>query len=266
MKKIIALLSLFIMNLGLSACSIFSDSDHDPYKGKSEQSIYSTAETQLGKHNYTHAVKAYEALDSYYPFGSHSEQAQLDIIYAYYKDNDPVSALAASSRYIHLYPESPRVSYAYYMKAVTQFSQDRTFAQRYFPVDLSGRDLTHARAAYANFAQVIRLFPHSPYAVDAKQRMVYLRNLFAAHELDVANFYYTRKDYIASANRANEIIQHYQGTPSVQKALIMMVNSYDKLGLPNQANTTDEILRLNYPNSTLVKKLDKERRKAGYVA
>jgi outer membrane protein assembly factor BamD len=103
--------------------------------------------------------------------------------------------------------------------------------------------------AYQEFAEMIRRFPDSRYVPDARQRMIYLRNLFASYELHIADYYFRRKAYVAAANRANEIIQRYQGAPEVKKALVIMIKSYRILGLEELASQSIAVYRLNYPDA-----------------
>ena len=99
-----------------------------------------------------------------------------------------------------------------------------------------------------DFNQLLRFYPKSRYTPDARQRMIYIRNALARHELQIAQYYFTQGGFVASANRANEIVQHYQKTPSVKPALLLMVKSYRKLGLTKEANDALKILELNFPN------------------
>jgi len=213
----------------LSACS----STKDPeilYKGQSALQIYTGAEHNLAANKYDSAISHYEGLDTLYPFSQYSEQAMLDSIYAYYKSGDYPTAAATAERFTHVYPANPHVDYAYYMKGVAEMIQDRPFSQRYLPMDLSMRDLVSPKKAYNDFAVLIQKFPNSMYVPDARQRMVYLRNLFAQRQVEIAQFYFIRHAYVASANRANVVLTQYKGTPSEKQALEIVQQSYQALG------------------------------------
>jgi len=227
------------------------------YKNQSAEQIFRGGEINVAKKRYADAVKQFEALDALYPFSQYDEQAQLNLMYAYYQNDDVASAAATAMRFIRLYPRSDRVDYAYYMKGLADFEQDRGWVQRYFPGDLSQRDPGTTRQAFDDFDQLIKLFPNSPYAPDARQRMIYLRNLFAGYELHIATYYLRRGAYVAAVNRSLYIIQHYDGTPQVQEALGIMVTSYRALGLTAAASQTVQILQLNYPHGPVLKNLAK---------
>ncbi|EDP46674.1 outer membrane protein assembly factor BamD [Rickettsiella grylli] len=249
MKKInIVFLVGFIMAL-LSACASHSNNPFIAFKGQTVSQVYQNARASLLDGEFSQAIKSYEALAVLYPFNRYSEKAQLGLIYAYYKDGDSPSAKTAAQRFIYLYPHSQYIDYAYYMRAMADMDQDRGWYLRYVPIDLALRDPGTMRLAYQEFAELIRRYPDSPYVPDARQRMIYLRNLFARYELHIADYYFRRKAYIAAANRANEIIQQYQGAPEVKHALMIMIKAYRILGLETLARQSLAIYRLNYPDS-----------------
>lgn len=252
-KHVLVLTSICL----LAACATTTKDPAVIFKNQSEEQIYHGGEVSLAKHNLSEAIQHFEGLDSLYPFGPHAEQSQLDLIYAYYETGDNASAAATADRFIRTYPRSAHVDYAYYIKGLADFDQNRGWFEKYLPLDLTQRDPGTARQAFTDFDQLLRLFPNSPYAPDARQHMVYLRNLFAGYELSVAKYYLQRGAYVAAANRANYIVQHYDGTQQVQEALGIMVQSYRALGLTGLADQALEVLRLNYPNGPVLKSLTK---------
>lgn len=226
------------------------------YRGQSAEQIYHAGEAALAKDNYADAVQAFEALDSLYPFSAYVQPAQLDMIYAYYKNNDNASAGAAAERYIRLYPRSADVDYAYYLKGLSNYDVDRGWLQHYLPADPALREPATLRQAYQDFNELVRLFPHSKYAPDARQRMIYLRNMFGRYELRVAQYYFERKAYVAAINRANYVLSHYQSTPSTQGALVLLVKANRLLGLQHAADNALRTLKLNYPRSKALAELN----------
>ncbi len=250
---------LIIALLFVSACSSTISDPAEIYKNQSEAQIFRGGEINLAKHNYSTAIKQFEALDSLYPFGPHDEQAQLDLMYAYYQSDDVASTAATAERFIRLYPRSDHADYAYYMKGLSDFYQDRGWAQRYFPTDLSQRDPGTMRQAFDDFSRLAELYPTSTYTPDARQRMIYLRNMFANAELHTATYYYQRGAYVAAANRANYILQHYDGTPQVENALGILVYCYHDLGLSDLEAQSLQLLKINYPNGHVLKQLAKEK-------
>lgn len=213
-----------------------------------ETELYQLAQTDLSGENYSSAVAKLKALESRYPFGRFAEQAQLELIYAYHKNVEPEAARSAADRFIRLHPQHPNVDYAYYLKGLTSFEQDRGMLARFFPLDMTKRDPGAARDSFNDFAQLTTRFPQSRYAPDAKARMIYLRNLLAAGEIHVGYYYLKRQAYVAAANRGRYVVENMQGSPSVGDALALMVESYQNLGLDDLANTSLQTLRNNYPD------------------
>src|SRR3990167_3728371 len=124
------------------------------------------------------------------------------------------------------------------MRGLSNYNQNLGFLERIFKLDLAVRDLGQIQKSYSDFNEVVTLFPHSKYAPAAYQYMIYLRNILADHELHVAEYYYDRKAYIAAANRASELVAHYQGTPAVIDGLVLMAKSYRQLGLTKPEQDT----------------------------
>jgi outer membrane protein assembly factor BamD len=246
-------LILFALLTTLSGCASTSTTLDVPsnYRGQTPKQLFISAESALAKGNYQTATERFDALDVLYPFGKYAERAHMDIIYAYFKAGDMPATVTAADQYIRLYPISRHIDYAYYMKGVANFNQDRGTLQRYVRTDLSERDPGTLRQAFKDFSQLVCMYPSSEYTPDARQRMVYIRNLLARYEMYVAHYYYCRGAYVAAINRASNVLQHYRCSPSTLDALNLMAKAYCKLGLQYQANETLSIL---YANAGVYKK------------
>ncbi|MEX6501662.1 outer membrane protein assembly factor BamD [Pseudomonas zhanjiangensis] len=214
----------------------------------SETELYQQAQADLDNSSYTSAVTKLKALESRYPFGRYAEQAQLELIYAYYKNVEPEAARSAAERFIRLHPQHASVDYAYYLKGLASFDQDRGLLSRFLPLDMTKRDPGAARDSYNEFAQLTSRYPTSRYAPDAKQRMIYLRNLLAAYEIHVAHYYLSRQAYVAAANRGRYVVENFQETPAVGDGLAVMTEAYQRLALDELAATSLATLKLNYPD------------------
>jgi outer membrane protein assembly factor BamD len=219
----------------------------EAFKGKSPEEIYSKGEKALSKKHFKESVSEFEAFDALYPFDSRSEQAQVDLIYAYYRSNDFDSAVAAADRYLRLYPMSPKAPYVCYLRGVVNMERNLSWIYNAFPCDPAKRDLANMQQAFSDFQRVLTLYPNCVYAADAQRRMFHIKGTLARHEYQIAEFYFMRHAYVAAANRASYIVQHLPGTQEVPAALIIMVKSYRALGHEELANDALEVLRLNYP-------------------
>ncbi len=214
----------------------------------SEAELYQRAQTDLDNRNYTSAINNLKALESRYPFGRFAEQAQLELIYANYRNQEPAAARSAAERFIRLHPQHPNVDYAYYLKGLASFDQDRGLLARFLPLDMTKRDPGAARDSFNEFAQLTARYPNSRYAPDAKARMIYLRNLLAANEIHVAHYYLKRQAYVAAANRGRYVVENFQETPSVGDGLAVMTEAYQRMGLEEPAASSLAALKLNYPD------------------
>lgn len=242
-------IALIIGILFLAGCATSGeDPGLKPYQGKPAAQIFNQATTELNKKDYEKAAASYSALDALYPFGKYSQQGQLNIIYAYYKDSDYDSAVAAADRYIHLYPRGVGVDYAYYLKGLSYFDKSKTWFSKIYPINPSVRDLTSYKAAFTTFDELVSYYPKSKYAGNARARMLYIRDIMARHELEVAKFYMKHEEYVAAANRAGTVVAHFEGTKYVPDALKIMIKAYRETGATEQANAAIRVLKLNYPN------------------
>ncbi len=243
---------LLIFCLTLNACSILEEmspeNDLDEQAGWSAADFYQQAKTELDEENYGKAIELYEALESRYPFGSYAQQAQIDLAFAYYKNDEPESAIATANRFIRIHPRHTSVDYIYYLKGLINFNRGIGLLERFLPTDKSQRDPGAAVESMDDFATLIRRFPKSQYVADSKQRIISLQSNLALHDLNVARYYMKRKAYIAVINRAKHIIEAYPKTTAVPRALLLMTDAYRQIGMNDLAADAQRIYSLNYPN------------------
>ncbi len=243
---ILQLRSLFLVTamLAITACS-----NKNEFAGSTEEFLYDLGSRSLEVSNYPRAIAVFQELEAQFPFGEYAAQSQIELVYAYYKNGEPEAARAAADRFIRLHPDDPNIDYAYYMKGMSFYTENSRFLGRYLPTDPSKRDPGKAREAFADFAQLLARYPDSPYAPDARARMIYLKNMLAAYEVHVAEFYIERQAYLSSLNRARYVVENYQGTPAVPRAMEIVVEMYLRLGLTDLADTSLAVLKANYPDS-----------------
>ncbi|HBH35373.1 MAG TPA: outer membrane protein assembly factor BamD [Gammaproteobacteria bacterium] len=227
----------------LSGCA--STEEKDKTANWSAERIYSEASAGLNEGNYDKAIKNYELLEARYPYGQYAAQAQLEIAYAYSHYDEPDAAIDALDRFIRLHPDHPEVAYAYYMKGIVNLERNLGLMDRFVPTDASQRDPVSYAQAYKDFKEVVERFPDTKYAKDAQQRAVYLFNSLAMHEIHIANYYMDRGAYLAAVKRAVGVVENYQRTPAAEKALLIMVDAYTKLDLPEFAADANRVLVLN---------------------
>lgn len=223
-------------------------SEEDEYAGVTERELYDRARDALDDNRFNIAVERLETLDTRYPFGEHAEQAQLELVYAYYENGDWEEARAAASRFIRLHPDHPQIDYAYYLRGLAAWQAGRFSLERLRLIDISKRDLGATRDAYGDFRELIQRYPQSEYAPDAQQRIVYLRELLARHELHVADYYLRRGAYLAAVERGRWVVENYPESNATRDALATMVEGYQGLEMDDRANEVLAVLRENDPD------------------
>ena len=232
----------------LGGCGLLPE-QIDETAGWNAQRLYTEAKTFMGEGSYEQAIKLFEKLEARYPYGRYAQQAQLEVAYAHYKSNEPALAIAAADRFIKLHPNHPNVDYMYYLKGLVTFNEDLGLLAGLSNQDLSERDPKGAQESFDTFNQLVTRFPTSRYAEDSKQRMLYLVNALAAHEVHVARYYYRRGAFVAAVNRAQTAIKTYPQAPALEEALFILVKSYDALGMTELRDDADRVLRKNFPTS-----------------
>jgi len=237
-----------LMALCLAAgCASNEDFTVDDSEVSSAEELYYAIDGQLARRNFADAIANLELLEANFPFGAYAEQAQLELIYAYYQNYQYDAAIAAADRFIRLHPIHPSVDYAFYLRGLSSYAWQRSLLARVFPTDPSKRDRAKPQTAFSYFAELIRRFPDSEHAEDAARRMVYLRNLLARNEIHIGNYYLRRRAYLAAANRGRYVVENFQGSPAVSDGLALMVQSYLLLDLDDLARKSYQVLVANYP-------------------
>ena len=244
-KRNLSILGIFILLLLVSSCS---SNEEMPDERLVEKELYDQAQTRLKNGSFSTAILSLEALESRFPFGRYAEQAQAELIYAYYMNSQFEASQSAAERFINLHPRHSHTGYAFYMKGLAAFTDDSGLFSRYFQSDLAKREVVMAQTSFGELSEFISRYPESKYVPHAKQRMIYLRNLLAEHEIYVADFYMKRGAYLAAIGRAKYVIENLPNTPQTPFALSILVEAYEILEYEELKKTSLEILNANYPN------------------
>jgi outer membrane protein assembly factor BamD len=207
--------------------------------------LYEMAKRASDNGNYRDAIAYYEQLEARFPFSNPARQGQLDLMYAYYKNREPESAIDQADQFIRENPAHPRVDYAYYVKGLVQFERNPNFLERWFNADLTERPPIDARKSFQAFQTILERYPNSEYADDSRKRMVFLRNRLASYEVYVAEYYLKRGAWVGAINRCKYAIENYDGAPQIRRALEIMAESYRRLGMPDLAADTEKVLKEN---------------------
>lgn len=223
----------------------------NPFRpGKSERELrleadglYRLARRSLDTSDFAGALQRYQQILLRFPFTDYATQAELESIYAKYRNFDPDGALSTADRFLKEHPRHPAVDYVYYLKGLINFQRGDSLFD--WLADSSRQDVSYARRAFDDFALLIQRYPNSRFAGDARLRMVHLRNRIATHELSIVKYYVRRGAHIAAAKRAEKVIAEYPGAPATLEALALLEDSYRAVGLTAQA---DEVRRVRAAN------------------
>jgi len=218
---------------------------------------YTDAQDAMAVGNYRKAIGIFEALQARFPFSQFATQIQLELAYCYYKQGATEQAIDAADTFLRENPTHARVDYAMYIKGLAYFELGQTFLERVFRKSVDARPPRDGELAFSTFSRMVERYPASPYAADAQQRMVYLKNRLASYENAVARFYLEREAYIAALNRAKTALEVYQGADSAAESLQIMIECYDSLGMTQLANDTRRVLKKNFSDEP-VARLDSE--------
>jgi outer membrane protein assembly factor BamD len=250
MTRSVTALAALLLALGLSGCAWFG-SKIDPQKDWTAAEFYKAAKEEFDNHNWEAAIKLYEQLEAKFPFGRFAQQAQIEVAYAYYKQGETAQAVTALEKFVKLHPNHPNVDYALYLKALSNFKEDLGPFSRLIAQDLADRDPKAARESFEGFKDLVTRFPESRYASDSRERMAYLVEALARHELHVARYYLSRGAYLAATNRAQDAITRFPNSPAHREALDIMIEAYDRMGMPELRDDTKKVLVKNFPDDRM---------------
>ncbi|NND00065.1 MAG: outer membrane protein assembly factor BamD [Gammaproteobacteria bacterium] len=237
------------MLAAISGCSSKKEGKIKDLAQQQVEELYNKAKSAMRKGNYAFAIQYYQALESNFPYGEYTEQAKLDMLYAYDKSGKVEEAVEAADNFIKLYPTHKNVDYAYYMKGVASFEKKKSALDMFMRGGKKVvRDPQPYRDSLAAFNDLINRYPQSIYAEDARQRIVFIQNALAERELKVAQFYFDSKTYVAAVNRCKTIIYSYETSPAVEGALVLMEKAYLEMGLQDLAASTHSVLVENFPD------------------
>jgi outer membrane protein assembly factor BamD len=241
---------LLVTGLFLSGCA---NTPQDITANWNPDKIYAEARDEVNAGAWDKAIGYYEKLEGRAAGTVLAQQAQIDKAYAQYKTGDKIQAIATLDRFIRLHPASPALDYALYLKGLVNFNDNLGLLSFLTKQDLSERDQKAAKDSYESFKELTTRFPESKYSPEARQRMLHIVNSLAAYEVHVARYYASRGAHVAAINRAQQAIAEYEGAPALEEALVILVGSYDAMGMAKLRDDAQRVLDKNFPNSTQLK-------------
>ena len=238
-----ALLLPLLLMIVLGGCSSSDEVARVPDKSATE--LYNDAKDSIANNNMVNAIQVLESIASRYPFGPHAQQVQLDLIYCYYKTESTAQGIATTDRFIRLNPTHPDLDYVLYMRGLMNLqAHDETF-HRWLGIDRSDRDPSELDAAFSDLQRLLKEYPTSAYAADARQRLIAIKQSLAKYELAVASYYMKRRAYVAAANRSQHLLKYFGDTPQAREALAIMQAAYAELKLEQLGEEAAKVLETN---------------------
>ena len=215
------------------------------------QETYDLARRSLESADYEGALRQYQALQIRFPFTNFATQAQLDTIYLNYKLFAPDAALSGADRFLKEHPRHPQVAYVQYLKGLVHYQRSGADDPKWWGLSDSAQyDQVYARRAFDAFNQVVQRYPDSKFVTDSRERMIYLRERMAYHDLQIAKYYQRRKAYVAASRRAEDILRKFQGTSIIPETLTVLESAYRKLELNELADDARALSVANFGTTT----------------
>ncbi|HYC75617.1 outer membrane protein assembly factor BamD [Brevundimonas sp.] len=235
------LAAVAVSALTISACGNRGNRPRLAYEERPVEALYNTGYQRLESRRWGDAIDYFQEVERQHPYSEWSRRAILMQIYAHYQSNDYAEAIAASDRFIQLFPGNPSAPYAFYMKALSNFEQ----------ITDVGRDQGYAQAALDGLRDVARRYPGTPYAIDATVKIDMVNDQLAGKEMEIGRYYQRAGQPLAALNRYKTVIDNesYQRTSHTPEALYRLVEVNLQLGLKEEATRNGAVLGHNYPGS-----------------
>lgn len=228
------ILSVFCLSCMLFGCA------SDKKEPESAEELYNLAYEQLQDTSYNKAAKSFEQVELEYPYSKWAIKAKLMGAYAYYKDNSYDDAIISLDRFIKFHPGNKDIAYAYYLKALCYYDQ----------VTGVEKDQSITAKAMDALNNVIKRFPDSDYAKDARAKLDLTIDHLAGQQMEIGRYYLKQQNYLSALNRFSEVVTKYQTTSHIEEALYRQTEIYTIMGLNDEASKAAQVLIYNYPDSS----------------
>ena len=220
----------------LSACET---SDEEEYIERPVEELYNEALDQLLQSNYTQAARLFDEVERQHPYSAWASKAQIMAAFSHYQNNTYDDAINSLDRFIQLHPGHEDITYAYYLRSLSYYEQ----------ISDVSRDQRMTQLALESLDELVRRFPESKYARDARLKVDLARDHLAGKHMEIGRYYQDRQEYLGAINRFRMVIQTYQTTTHVPEALHRLVECYLAIGINNEAQATAAVLGHNFPGS-----------------
>ncbi|PCJ71934.1 MAG: outer membrane protein assembly factor BamD [Rhodobiaceae bacterium] len=238
-RRLMAAIVVLGSTLVLGACSSNEDAEI-AYEERPVEQIYTKALDFLNGGKFRQAAAEFDEVERQHPYSQWARRSMLMASYCYYETNDYDSSILAAQRFLALHPGNKDAAYAYYLMGISFYEQ----------ISDVGRDQKMTQNALATLAEVVRRFPTTEYARDARLKIDLTIDHLAGKEMEIGRYYLNQHSYVAAVNRFRAVIVNYQTTTHVPEALHRLTEAYLSLGIVTEAQTSAAILGYNFPGSS----------------
>ena len=197
---------------------------------------YKEGMMQLEKGDALYASRKFDEAEILFPQSIWATKASLMSAYALYSQNYYDDAIFNLERHIKNYPKDKDLVYAHYLIAICYFEQ--LYDER--------KDLKPLVKAREKFEHILKKYPNTDYAIDAKWKMGLIVDQMAAKEMYIGRYYMKMEKWIAAINRFKFVVKYYDTTVYIEEALHRLVEIYYKIGLVEDAQKVAATLGYNY--------------------
>lgn len=231
--------AIAVCALALAACQSNRRNTELAYVERPVEQLYNQGARQLDNRKYENAILLFAEVERQHPYSEWARKSMVMSAYASYQTRDYTTAISAAERYLALHPGGSEAEYAYYLIALCHFDQI---------IDV-GRDQATTERASTALNDIIRRFPDSEYAKDARIKLDMVNDQLAGKEMTVGRWYLRSNQTLSAVNRFRTVVDTYQTTSHTPEALHRLVEAYLTLGLKDQALAAGATLGYNYPDS-----------------
>ena len=240
LNRIAALAVACALVLPAAGCARNKTKSDTAYVARDVNTLYSLAKRWLDQGRYADAAKAFDEVERQHPYSVWARRAQLMSAFSYYMAKDYTDAISSANRFLTIHPGNKDAPYANYLVAMSYYQQ----------IEDVTRDQRISQQASDSFGELIRRYPESRYASDARLKLDLINDHLAGKEMEIGRFYQRQGNWLAATSRFRTVVDKYQTTSHIPEALERLVESYLALGIPEEAHKAAAVLGRNYPGSS----------------
>ncbi|MFA5968661.1 MAG: outer membrane protein assembly factor BamD [Sphingomonas sp.] len=239
LSRSITLALIAVSAFSVAGCARNRSKGDLPYVARDVGTLYYAAKAKLDSHDYKLAAALFDEVERQHPYSIWARRAQLMGAFAYYLDADYQKSIDSAQRFLAVHPGNRDAPYAYYLIALGYYEQ----------ISDVTRDQKITQQALDALGELMRRYPNSRYAADARLKTDLVRDHLAGKEMEIGRFYENRGEWLAASMRFRHVIDDYQTTTHVPEALMRLTEVYLALGIPEEAKKSAAVLGANYPGT-----------------